>query len=311
VEDEKAKIKFSELLDKVRKHIAMTFHRFIEDSSVKIFWCGHEIEPWNPFCINENATQSKSVDYLPGGATMKGYVLPHRNKFSSEEAYKKAEGINGWGAQQGFYVYRGKRLLLAGDWLGIRRKEEHYKLVRIQIDLPNTLDTEWQIDIKKSRAYPPLFCKEQLSSYAKTVCADGCEVYRHRGKILKQRAGQDFQPLWLDKKKDNKWYFVVNRDHSIIQRMKEYAKENPTKAIDILLNFIEESIPSKSIYLKESQDEENQKELYSDFDINTIKETMKMIYQKHIEDGMKPHQSKSLLKSIEPFNNFEDIIDEL
>lgn len=311
MENENAKMKFSESLDKVKKHIAMTFHRFIEDKSVKIFWCGHEIEAWNPFCIDEQKTQHKSVDFLAGGARMRGFVLPHKNNFSSEAAYKKAEGINGWNAQQGFYVYRGKRLLLAGDWLGIRRKEEHYKLVRIQIDLPNTLDTEWQIDIKKSRAYPPSSCRDQLASYAKAVCADGCEVYRHRGKIIKQRAGQEFQPLWLDKKKDNKWYFVVNREHSIIKRMKEYAKEQPSKAIDILLNFIEESVPSKSIYMKESQDEENQKQSYSDFDINTIKETIMMIYRKHCEDGMSPEQSKACLKRIEPFNNFEDIIDEL
>jgi len=91
------------------------------------------------------------VANIIGGISVKGYVLPHKSAFSSEVAYTKAEGINGWAAQQGFYVYRGKRLLLAGDWLGLFRKEEHYKLVRIKIDLPNTLDTEWQIDIKKSR----------------------------------------------------------------------------------------------------------------------------------------------------------------
>ena len=309
--NENAKMKFSESLDKVKRHIAMTFHRFIEEKTIKIFWCGHEIEAWNPFCIDEPKTQQKSTDYLPGNATMKGYVLPHKNNFSSESAYKKAEGINGWGAQQGFYVYRGKRLLLAGDWLGIRRKEEHYKLVRIQIDLPNTLDSEWQIDIKKSRAYPPSSCKDQLASYAKSVCADGCEVYRHRGKIIKQRAGQEFQPLWLDKKKDNKWFFVVNREHSIVQRMKEYAKEQPSKAIDILLNFIEESVPSKSIYMKEAQDEENQKQSFSDIDINIITETIMMIYKNYCDNGMSTEQAKRCLKMTEPFNNYEEIIEEL
>ena len=76
--------------------------------------------------------------------------MPHKDEFSSEAAYKAAEGVYGYPAMQGFYVYRGKRMLLAGDWLGLFRKEEHYKLVRILIDLPNTLDTQWQIDIKKS-----------------------------------------------------------------------------------------------------------------------------------------------------------------
>ena len=31
------------------------------------------------------------------------------------------------------------------------RKEESYKLVRIQVDLQNTVDSDWQIDIKKSK----------------------------------------------------------------------------------------------------------------------------------------------------------------
>ena len=87
---------------------------------------------------------------------MKGYVLPHKCHLT-EEIYKTAEGINGWTNQQGFYVYRGKRLILAGDWLGLFRKEEHYKLVRIQIDLPNKLDTDWQIYIKKTTAASTIY----------------------------------------------------------------------------------------------------------------------------------------------------------
>ena len=114
--DINAKEKFSNSLDRVRQHIAMTFHRFLEEKSLKIFWCGHEINPWNPFCISESKTQSRPTEGIVGGIKLKGYVLPHKSAFSSEKAYNVAEGINGWPAQQGFYVYRGKRLLLAGDW---------------------------------------------------------------------------------------------------------------------------------------------------------------------------------------------------
>ncbi len=309
--DENAKQKFSSALDKVKNHIAMTFHRFIEEKSVRIFWCGHEITPWNPFCIIENKTQERPTENIGGAAQMKGYVLPHKNNFSSEQAYKQAEGMNGWGAQQGFYVYRGKRLLLAGDWLGMFRKEEHYKLVRIQIDLFNNMDTEWQIDIKKSKAYPPMSCREQLESYAKSVRSIGSEVYRHRGRILKQRAGQSFQPLWLEKKKDNKWSFVVNREHLMIQDLKTMAKEKPEQAIETLLRFLEEAIPTKTIYINEAQGEETQKPPFSDMDISVIKKILKQIYDNQMAVGKTDEQAKSLLKSTEPFNNFEDIIDEL
>ena len=309
--DENAKRKFSDALDKVKNHIAMTFHRFIEDKAIKIFWGGHEIEAWNPFCTNESKTQEQPTESINGGVKMKGYVLPHKNNFSTEQAYKKAEGINGYPAMQGFYVYRGKRLLQAGDWLGLFRKEEHYKLVRIQIDLPNSLDTEWQIDIKKSKAYPPAVCREQLEAYAKSVRSLGMEVYRHRGKILKQRAGQNFQPLWLEKKRDNKWSFVVNREHLMIQDLKVLAKDKPEQAIETLLKFLEEAIPTKTIYMNEAQSEETQKTPFSDMDTNIVKQTLTLMFDNQIAQGKTPEQAKAYLKTIEPFNNFEDLIDEL
>lgn len=309
--DENSKQKFSISLNMVKNHIAMTFHRFIEEKLLKILWCGHQIEAWNPFCIDESKTQIRETEYINGGVVMKGFVLPHKNNFSSEHAYKKAEGINGYPAMQGFYVYRGKRMLLAGNWLGLFRKEEHYKLVRIQIDLQNHLDAEWQIDIKKSKAYPPISCKEQLESYAKKVRSVGSEVYRHRGKILQQRAGQNFQPLWLEKKKDNKWSFVVNREHLMIQNLKKYGKDNFEQSIEKLLKFLEEAIPTKTIYINEAQGEETHKVPFSDIDSEVIIEMLVLMYNNQIAQGKSVVQAKALLKTQEPFNNYEDLIEEL
>ena len=169
VNDIAAKQKFSDAWARVKSHIAMTFHRFIENNDITIYWGENKIDAWNPFCLTEPKKQIFPTESLYFGsqkAEIKGYVLPHKNNFSSEENYRKAEGMNGYPASQGFYIYRGKRLLLAGSWLNLFRKEDHYKLVRISIDLPNTLDSEWQIDIKKSTATPPLSCREQLRSYA-------------------------------------------------------------------------------------------------------------------------------------------------
>ncbi|EOS19084.1 MULTISPECIES: ATP-binding protein [Parabacteroides] len=309
--DDNAKCKFSDSLDKVKNHIAMTFHRFIEDKTIKIFWGENEIPAWNPFCPNENKRQEQPTENINGGVKMKGYVLPHKNNFSSEQVYKKAEGIHGYLAQQGFYVYRGKRLLLAGDWLGLFRKEEHYKLVRIQIDLPNKLDTEWQIDIKKSKAYPPLVCREQLKSYAKSVRTIGSEVYRHRGKILKQRAGQNFQPLWEEKVKDGKWLFVINRKNTVIENLKELAKKQPEQAINNLLHIVEENLPTKAIYIKIAENEEKEKTHFSDEYGDIVKSMLALMFENQIKQGKSLKQAKAYLKTIEPFNNYEDLIDEL
>ena len=303
--------KFSRDLDHVKKHIAMTFHRFIEDKAIKLYWCGNEIESWNPFCPNESKRQLQTEDHLPGNVTVRGYVLPHKKNFSSEKAYNDAEGMNGWTAHQGFYIYRGKRLLLAGNWLGMFKQEEPYKLVRIQVDIPNTQDSEWKIDIKKSQAYPPASCRELLESYARTVRRQGMEVYKHRGRILKQKAGASFQPLWLDKKKDGKWYFVVNRENEVIARVKEMAKTNPDSAIEILLRFVEESVPTNAVYANKVENEATQKDAFEGFDTDSLLLVAQSLYDSKIASGLSPEEARESLKSIAPFNEYEDLIESL
>ena len=289
----------------------MTFHRFLEAKSVAIHWGGHEIDPWNPFCPKESKVQIMPSEQIGEQVTVKGYILPHKNNFSSETAYRQAEGIFGFSAHQGFYVYRGDRLLLAGDWLGLFRKEEAYKLVRIQINLPNSVDSDWQIDIRKAKAAPPVGCRQQHESNARQACNKGSEVYRHRGRILRQRAGQEFQSLWLEKKKDNKWSFVVNREHALVRNIRELAKENPDQAIDMLLKFVEESIPAKTIYVREANDDDSQKQPYSDMDPGLLRTMIKQIHERQLDQGLTPEQSRLALKQMEPFNEYEDLIDEL
>ena len=178
------------------------------------------------------------------------------------------------------------------------------------IDLPNKLDTEWQIDIKKSTARPPIICRDQLRSYALKVRNQACEVYRHRGHTIRQKSGQTFQSLWLDKKKGNKWSFVINREHFLIQEFKELAHTQPDKAMEQMLRFIEETIPVKSIFIKESENGNNQTKPFegANADITII---IKTIYNNQIAIGKTPEQVKTFLLNLEPFNNFPELITSL
>jgi hypothetical protein len=308
LQSNKFKDKFLAQMDKVKQHLAMTFHRFIEEKSVKLFCWGHEVKPWNPFLLTETATQSFPEEYI-GEAVMKGYVLPHKSHLT-EDIYKTAEGVTGWTNQQGFYVYRGKRLMLAGDWLGLFHKEEHYKLVRIQIDLPNKLDTDWQIDIKKSTARPPLVCREQIKSYALAVRKSGVEVFRHRGKILTTRYQQEFQPLWIEKKQGQKYSFIINRKHLMIAELKQLAETEPSKAIDYLLRFVEETVPKKSIFIHESEQGETT-EPFENTNLEIVKAMIKKIVDTQLSTGRNIEQVKLLLANMEPFNNFPALIETL
>ena len=201
--------------------------------------------------------------------------------------------------------------MLSGDWLGLfKKKEECYKLARIAIDLPNSQDAEWQIDIKKSKAYPPSYCREQIEQYAKKVRTSAMEVFKHRGKILKHRAGQEFYPLWDNIKKDSNWAYVINRDNPILEYYKKLAETRPHDAIDQLLSLIESNVPTKTIFINEANDEAkcNANEI---IDIASIQQPLKALYDSFINQGKSSLQAKALLKLIEPFNYYEDFIDTL
>lgn len=303
-DDSKAEFKFNQTMEQVKKHIAMVFHKFIEQSKINIYFQDKKVNAWNPFLSNEKATQEFPPEKIQNGKVkIEGFVLPHKSKIS-EETYKNAEGVKGWNEQQGFYIYRNERLLLAGDWLGLFRKEEHYKLARIQIELPNTLDESWQIDIKKSIARPPLVFREQIRAYALKVRQQAVEVYRHKGKSVKQIAGQKFVPLWVDHKRGDKWFYKINRENPILTKIKEQAKKDSDKAIEMLLRFIEETIPSKSIYIKESEQPELQGTPFEDTNHEIIRTTMQAMYSSLIKQGKTDEEAKAIISNIEPFNNF-------
>lgn len=307
--DNSALDKFLFIMELVKKHLAMVFHRFIESKKIKIFFQDNEISPWNPFLPNEQATQSFSEEQLHNGKVIiKGFVLPHKSKIS-EEIYKYAEGTKGWNEHQGFYIYRNERLLLAGDWLGLFRKEEHYKLIRIQIDLPNSLDADWQIDIKKSVARPPLIYRDQIKNYATKVRAQGVEVYRHRGKTIKQTNGQKFVPLWTDHKRGDKWFYKINREHPLLDMAKLQAQTEPDKAIEMLIKFIEENIPSKSIYIKEAEEPEQQGKPFEGIDQEPIRQAMQSMFDSLIKKGKTKDEAKAIIISIDPFNHFTHFLE--
>lgn len=308
-EDKNAMDKFLQTMQNVKKHIAMVFHKFIGSKRIKIYFQKRVIDAWDPFLVNESSTQVFPEErILNGEVKIVGFVLPHKSKLE-EETYRIAEGINGWNGQQGFYVYRNDRLLLAGDWLGIFRKEEHYKLARIQIEISNSLDLDWQIDIKKSIARPPLVLKDQIKAYALNVRQRAVEVYRHKGRIVQQIAGQKFVPFWIEHRRGDKWFFKVNRENPILTKIKEHAKNDSDKAIETLLRFIEETIPSKSIYIKESEKPELQGSPFEATNHEIIKNTMQLLYSNYLSQGISEDEAKKIISNTEPFNLYVQFID--
>ena len=306
-DDDEALSKFMELMDSLKKHLSMVFHRFIEQGKINIYFQNRKISAWDPYLRKENGVQPMPEEHLSNGlVTLSGYVLPHKSKIS-EETFRSASGLKGWNAQQGFYIYRNERLLVAGDWLGMFRKEEHYKLARIMIDLPNTLDNDWQIDIKKSIARPPLKIRNQLKAYANDVRACAVQVYRHRGKIIQRKfSSSGFVPVWLEKIRHGKRFYKLNREHPVI---KDFIDEIKNNELNNLFRFIEETIPIPLITIRESEEPELPGLPFEGINHELLKEKIKECFNDLLSQDLSVDSIINKLLQIEPFDKYPEYIE--
>lgn len=156
------KTALKKILEGLEFHFSMVYQRFIDveytKKPIKIFLNDKLILPWDPFCLKEKDTtpsgKANIKAELPNGEysyfSVKAYVLPRKENFSSTEAYSSARINND---MQGFYIYRENRLLHYGDWADIRRKDPHFSLARVELSFDHTLDEAFNVDIKKSRIH--------------------------------------------------------------------------------------------------------------------------------------------------------------
>jgi hypothetical protein len=143
---------------------------------------------------------------------IQAFTLPHHRKVTQEE-WERLAGREGYLKNQGFYVYRERRLIIYGTWFGLARQTEMTKLSRVRIDMPNGLDAEWKIDVKKASAQPPYLVKERLRRIIETIGATSKRVYTSRGH---RRAADSRLPVWTRVQDKNLISYRINREHPVL-----------------------------------------------------------------------------------------------
>ena len=294
---------FGHKMDRVREHISLVFHRFIAGEvglkKIKILINGQEVNYTNPF-ITGKSTQimDDEVIVIRGKkVTLRPYILPHISKLSETEL-KELGGKDGLRKQQGFYVYRNKRLLVWGTWFRMMRKGDLSKLARVQVDIPNSLDDLWTLDIKKSTATPPEEVKRNLANVIERIAEGSKRTWTFRGK----RETDDTRVhVWNRlKTRDNGVIYEINKEYPLVKQMENFGSE-AKKMLDLLLIQIEGNLPLNSLYIDLTNDEklENDSKLSCGATIDLLKK---------IISGCSNEKEKIVmaqeLKHTEPFSEF-------
>lgn len=315
----KANDRFLAVAENVRRHLGMTFHRFLTGRATRfrgkrsIEVNGNVAIPWDPILEHPATHPLGPVEKIPfrdAPVLIQCFVLPHRSKLS-EEQQTLGSGMRGWTAHQGFYVYRDDRLVVAGDWLGVGgAKDEHTKLARIIVDFDASLDLDWQIDVKKSTARPPGVLLDDFKRNATLTRRRAEEVYRHRGNLLitsKHKNDHRLTLVWQEfKLKSGELRLKLNREHPVVKG----ALAGPVdqrRAVERVLRFVEETIPTGLIGIRLAEALDTKVTPY-ETNPDELAPLLLFAVETLTKAGVPRAAAYDQLLFIEPFCNFPEIV---
>ncbi len=310
-----------ELADRVEAHLAMTFHRLINDnpqSEFKILLNNQAVKPWDPFLMGHLSKARESSNYtIATGVTVQCHVLPHHDMLKPAEQ-ESAAGIGGWIQQEGFYVYRNQRLLVAGSWLGLSdsgkgkpwTQDEAHRLARIRLDIPNSADAEWKINVLKSTASPPIRLRPHLRKLASETRNAARLVFAHRGHVTPTLGGQmnALTEVWQARRSTQGTSYRIARDHDLVASI--INRVGPLKAdILALLRLIEETVPVQRIWLDTAEDKEIPRTGFVDASEIEIKDTLLSMFEALVKfSNMSQDEARERLYHTPPFDRYPDFI---
>src|SRR5207244_758903 len=238
--------------------------------------------------------------------------LPHQDRLKPHEN-TRAAGPDGWTAQQGFYVYRNERLLVGGTWLGLGQgrpwtKEEAHRLARIRVDIPNTADADWKIDIRKSTARPPIAIRSRLTHLAEDTRDRARRVFAHRGQIVQIPGEHTVVQAWVAEHTKSGIRYRIDMNHPAVKAVLDEAGAL-TPEVKAMLRVVEETIPVQRIWLDTAEARETPRTGFSGAASAELVEVLDVMYRNLTgKKGLSPALAREHLLHTEPFHNNVDLV---
>ena len=297
-------------IDRVRNHLSLVYHRYLMGESgirkLKLFINGEKVKAIDPFLTNKSVQAMDDETLIIQGhkILVRPYILPHISKLTSDEI-KMLGGKDGLRKQQGFYVYRNKRLLVWGTWFRMMRQGDLSKLARIRVDIPNTLDDLWTLDIKKSSALPPAEVRKNLEIIINQIAERSKRTWTFRGK---KEVSDTETHIWNRmKNKQGGYYYEINREHPFVQQL---VKVDPSLKMSIyaLLQQIELGLPLNQLYVDLNNDEQITND--NEQSIVDVKKSLEAMITMCAEKQEKCDLLDAVVH-IEPYSLYSDVVEEL
>ena len=226
---------------------------------MKIYINNGRVKPLDPFLESHSKTTSKKERTIEindsNGVerliTIKPFILPYATDLSDKDK-QLVGGIENLRSKQGFYIYRNRRLIIWGTWFGMKPRAELTKNARIRVDIPNTLDDIWGINIMKQKAIIPKSIQHRMKKTVLEAMEISVAKQTHRGR---RENIENLDYIWDRMEGRNKTYFYqINRDNKVFKMIREKMSDEDFIYLDMLISEIEKNIPIDQMYIDKSNE---------------------------------------------------------
>ena len=294
---------FVRQLDEAASHIEFVFHRFLlgresREGPVRISLNGRDLIPYDPFHSNHPATQhhqEETVLFNGKEILIRPVTLPHHDKVSQED-WKRYAGPEGYVNNQGFYLYRNRRLIVHGTWFRLAPQAELTKLARVRIDMPNDLDSDWKLDVKKASAQPPAPVRERLRRIVERIGVPSKRTYTARGARLTE---DSLLPVWTRSQDKNRVSYALNQDHPFFAAFTARIDDDAADEFRKLVALVVSTLPVEALYADVSANSKSvmPQALDSDDFAEIVEQTWRILRR----GGLSTPDTVSRMRTAEPF----------
>ena len=173
------------------------------------------------------------------------------------------------------------------------------------MDLPNSLDQEWNIDVKKSTARPPASSREEFRRIARLTIDKAIAIYKHRGKVAGHGSSESFNFPWETGINNGEYFYRINRSYPMVKELVDDSGEYG-KRIRALLRIIEETVPTPLIVLKSSTSPDIQRKPFESSPTEELKSVMEAMWDALIRSGVPVMEVGNRLLNTEPFSDYPE-----
>ena len=296
----------NEKISHASKQLSLIFHRYLSGketgNKLVIEMQGRSLEPVDPFMCDNLATHTEDEEPIKlrgkEAIIVQPFIIPHFSKLTVKER-EMLGGDEGFVRNQGFYVYRNRRLIIYGTWFRLIPHGELSQLMRVRVDLPNTMDKDWKITLDKSDAQLPVVLRSRLKDLLRRFSKKSVGVNRNKGIDLRI---DKKEPVWKKVVYHGRIRYQINRDHPLILEL--IAESEDSAFAREVLKLVESYVPIESMIKDREENKLEQVQAITDPEI--FEGLVDACFMACVRQTGRPPTLKEFLKfanKMEPFSS--------